>query len=89
MHNTYTIMSFLRNMLEYSGKQLLLEKEELCKITCNLVKKVMANFFYQIILPEIHIVICATFDLGENYIVELQALPNAHILSHKLISGHI
>ena len=49
----------------------------------------MANFSYQIILPDIHIVICATFDLGENYIVELQALPNAHILSHKLISGHI
>jgi len=54
-----------------------------------LSEKSNGQFLYQIILPEIHIVICATFDLGENYNVELQALPNAHILSHKLISGHI
>jgi len=38
--------------------------------TRNLVKKVMANFSYQIILSEIHIVICATFNLGENNNVE-------------------
>jgi hypothetical protein len=52
------------------GKQLLLEKEELYKITCNLVKKVMADISYQITFPEIHIVFCATFDLGENYNVQ-------------------
>jgi hypothetical protein len=70
MHNNYTIMTFLRKVLEYNWKQLLREKEELYKITCNLVKKVMADISYQIILTEIHIVICATFDLGENYNVE-------------------
>jgi hypothetical protein len=30
----------------------------------------MANISYQIILPDIHIVICATFDFGENSNVE-------------------
>ena len=33
--------------------------------------------------------ICATFDLLENYNVELQALPDAHILNDKHISAHI
>jgi len=44
MHNNYSIMSFLSKVLEYSGKQLLLEKKELYKITYNLVKKLMADF---------------------------------------------
>jgi hypothetical protein len=75
-------------VLEYSGKQLLLEKEALYRTTCNLMKKVIADISYQIILPEIPIVICATFDLGENSNLEYEALLDAHILSHKLISGH-
>jgi hypothetical protein len=33
--------------------------------------------------------ICATFDLGENYNVEYQALSDAHILSDKHISVYI
>jgi hypothetical protein len=72
------------------GKQLLQDKEELYKIICTLPKKkVMADISYQIILPSVYIVLCAMFNLGENYNVEKQALPEAHILSHKLISSYI
>jgi len=48
MHNNYPIMSFLSKVLEYSGKQLLLEKKELYKITYILVKKVMADFLIKL-----------------------------------------
>ena len=41
-------MSFLSKVLEYSGKQLLLEKKELYKITYILVKKVMADFLIKL-----------------------------------------
>jgi hypothetical protein len=34
-------------------------------------------------------VICAIFDLGKNYNVEQQALPEAHILNDKHISAQI
>jgi hypothetical protein len=72
------------------GKKLLQEKEELYKIAFTLVKKrVMPDISYQSILPKIRIAICATCDLGENYNVEYQALPDAHVSNDKNISGHI